>query len=81
MKTIEVDEEKLRRFINASLFTCMDLNYYLFHKKSCHNECCDCPLTTVESTIEWLRKECSSNCEACKQNCVEELIKCIKDQK
>ena len=56
MKTIEVDEEKLRRFINASLFTCMDLNYYLFHKKSCHNECCDCPLTTVESTIEWLRK-------------------------
>lgn len=81
MKTIEVDEEKLRCFIDASLFTCMDLNYYLFHKKSCHDECCDCPLATVESTIEWLRKECSSNCEACKQNCVEDLIKCIKDQK
>lgn len=81
MKTIEVDEEKLRRFINASLFTCMDLNYNLFHKKNCHDECCDCPLTTVESTIEWLRKEYSSNCDACKQNCMEDLIKCIKDPK
>lgn len=81
MKTIEVDEEKLRRFINASLFTCMDLNYNLFHKKSCHDECCDCPLDSVESMIEWLGKECSSNCEACKHNCVEDLIKCIKDQK
>lgn len=57
MGHIEVDKEKLRRFVNASLFTCMDLNYYLFHKKSCHNECCDCPLTTVESTIEWLKEE------------------------
>lgn len=61
MKTIEVDEEKLRCFIDASLFTCMDLNYYLFHKKSCHNECCDCPLTTVESTIEWLKEENHDN--------------------
>lgn len=24
MGRIEVDEEKLRRFVNASLFTCMD---------------------------------------------------------
>ncbi len=28
-----------------------------------------------------ITKECSSNCEACKHNCVEDLIKCIKDQK
>lgn len=26
-------------------------------------------------------KECSSNCEACERNCMEDLIKCIKDQK
>ena len=26
MGRIEVDEEKLRRFVNASLFTCMDLS-------------------------------------------------------
>lgn len=57
MGHIEVDEEKLRRFVNASLFTCMDLNYYLFHKKSCHDECCDCPLDSVKSIIEWLGKE------------------------
>lgn len=37
--------------------SCMDLNYYLFHKKSCHDECCDCPLDSVESMIEWLGKE------------------------
>ena len=55
MGRIEVDEEKLRRFVNASLFTCMDLNYNLFHKKICHDECCDCPLDSVESMIEWLK--------------------------
>ena len=55
---IKVDEKKLRRFIDASLMTCMDLNYYLFEKKSCINiKCQDCPLSTVESAIEWLRKE------------------------
>ncbi|WP_444195147.1 hypothetical protein [Catenibacterium sp.] len=58
MGRIEADEEKLRRFIDASLFTCMDLNYYLFDKKSCANiKCQDCPLTTVESAIEWLKEE------------------------
>lgn len=57
MGRIVVDKEKLRRFVNVSLFTCMDLNYHLFHKKICHDECCDCSLNTVESTIEWLRKE------------------------
>ena len=58
MKKIKVDEEKLRRFVNASLFTCMDLNYYLFDKNSCANiKCQDCPLTTVESAIEWLKEE------------------------
>ena len=57
MGRIEVDEEKLRRFVDASLFTCMDLNYNLFHKKSCHDECCYCPLNTVESAIEWLKEK------------------------
>lgn len=57
MGRIEVDEEKLRRFVNASLFTCMDLNYRLFKYKSCIIRCQDCPLTTVESTIEWLKEE------------------------
>lgn len=57
MGRIEVDEEKLRRFINASLFTCMDLNYQLFKYKSCIIRCQDCTLTTVESTIEWLKEE------------------------
>ena len=58
MGRIEVDEEKLRRFIDASLFPCMDLNYYLFDKKRCANiKCQDCPLTTVESAIEWLKEE------------------------
>jgi len=57
MGRIEVDEEKLRRFVNASLFTCMDLNYHLFKYKSCTIRCQDCPLTTVESTIEWLKEE------------------------
>ncbi len=55
---IEVDEEKLRCFVKASLFTCMDLNYYLFNHKSCWNIICDeCPLSTVESAIEWLKEE------------------------
>lgn len=57
MGKIEVDEEKLRRFVNASLFTCMDLNYNLFRKNICYDECCNCPLSTVESTIEWLKEE------------------------
>lgn len=57
MSTIEVNEDKLKRFIEASLYVCMDLNYYLFHKKSCHDECCGCPLDSFESMIEWLRKE------------------------
>lgn len=58
MGSIEVDEEKLRRFVDAYLFTCMDLNYYIFKYKSCFNiKCQDCPLSTVESAIEWLRKE------------------------
>lgn len=58
MNTIEVNEEKLKRFIEASLFTCMDLNYHIFKYKSCFNiKCQECPLTTIESTMEWLRKE------------------------
>lgn len=61
MGRIEVDEEKLRRFVNASLFTCMDLNYHLFKHKSCTIRCQDCPLTTVESTIEWLKEENHDN--------------------
>lgn len=61
MGRIEVDEEKLRRFVNASLFTCMDLNYYLFKYKSCTIRCQDCPWTTVESTIEWLKEENHGN--------------------
>ena len=28
-----------------------------------------------------ITKECSSNCEACERNCMEDIIKCIKDQK
>ncbi len=56
MGKIEVDEEKLKRLINGALVTCMDLNYYLFHKKSC-DKCCDCPLDSVESMIEWLKEE------------------------
>ena len=61
MGRIEVDEEKLRRFVNASLFTCMDLNYHLFKYKSCTIRCQDCPLTTVESTIEWLKEKNHGN--------------------
>lgn len=61
MGRIEVDEEKLRRFVNASLFICMDLNYHLFKYKSCTIRCQDCPLTTVESTIEWLKEENHDN--------------------
>ena len=62
MGRIEVDEEKLRRFVNASLFTCMDLNYHLFRYKSCFNiKCQDCPLSTVESTIEWLKEKKHGN--------------------
>lgn len=61
MGHIEVDEEKLRRFVNASLFTCMDLNYNLFHKKICHDECCDCPLDSVESMNEWLKEKKHGN--------------------
>lgn len=57
MGRIEVDEEKLKRLINGALVTCLDLNYNLFGKRSCHDECCDCPLSTVESTIEWLKEE------------------------
>lgn len=62
MNTIEVDEKKLRRFVKASLYTCMDLNYHIFKYKSCFNiKCQDCPLTTVESTIEWLKGENHDN--------------------
>lgn len=61
MKEIKVDEEKLKRFVNASLFTCMDLNYHLFKYKSCIIRCQDCPLTTVESTIEWLKEKNHGN--------------------
>lgn len=61
MGHIEVDEEKLRRFVDASLFTCMDLNYHLFKYKSCIIRCQDCPLTTVESTIEWLKEKNHGN--------------------
>lgn len=35
------------------------------------------PITFYNDSV----KECSSNCEACKQNCVEDLIKCTKDLK
>lgn len=61
MGKIEVDEEKLRRLVNASLFTCMDLNYHLFKYKSCIIRCQDCPLSTVESTIEWLKEKKHGN--------------------
>lgn len=61
MGRIEVDEEKLRRFVNASLFTCMDLNYHLFKYRSCIIRCQDCPWTTVESTIEWLKEKNHGN--------------------
>lgn len=55
---IEVDEEKLRHFVKASLMNCMDLNYYIFHKKSCFDiRCDDCPLSTVESAVKWLKEE------------------------
>lgn len=58
MGMIEVDEEKLKRLINGALVTCMDLNYHIFNKKSCANiRCQDCPLTTVESAIEWLKEK------------------------
>lgn len=57
MGKIEVDEEKLRCFIDASLNNCTDLIYHLFKYKSCTIRCQDCPLTTVESTIEWLKEE------------------------
>lgn len=58
MNTIEVNEEKLKRFVKASLYTCMNLNYHIFKYKSCFNiRCQECPLTTIESTMEWLRKE------------------------
>lgn len=60
MGMIEVDEEKLKRFVDASLFSCMDLNYNLFRKKNC-DKCCDCPLATVESTIEWLKEKNHGN--------------------
>lgn len=40
------------------LMNCMDLNYYIFHKKSCFDiECYDCPLEKVESVIKWLKEE------------------------
>lgn len=52
-----VNDERLKKLIYAAEFLCTDLNYYLFGKKSCHDECCDCPLDSVESMIEWLRKE------------------------
>lgn len=35
------------------------------------------PITFYNDSV----KECSSNCEACERNCMEDLIKCIKDQK
>lgn len=55
---IEVDEEKLRCLVKATLMNCMDLNYYIFHKKSCFDiECYDCPLEKVESVIKWLKEE------------------------
>ena len=58
MSTIEVNEEKLKRFVEVSLYTCMDLNYHIFKYKSCFNiKCQECPLATIESTMEWLRKE------------------------
>lgn len=52
MNTIEVDEKKLRRFVKASLYTCMDLNYHIFKYKSCFNiKCQDCPLTNVRTVL------------------------------
>lgn len=35
------------------------------------------PITLYNDSV----KECSSNCEACERNCMEDLIKCIKDPK
>ena len=52
-----VNDERMKLFINAALMNCMDLNYHLFKYKSCIIRCQDCPLTTVESTIEWLKEE------------------------
>lgn len=58
MKEIKVDEEKLRRFVNASLNNCTDLIYPIFDRRSCsYIKCDNCPFGTAESTIEWLRKE------------------------
>ena len=34
--------------------------YYLFHKKSCHDECCDCPLDSVENMMKWLKRKCNN---------------------
>lgn len=62
MEKIEVDKEKLKRLINGALATCMDLNYHIFKYKSCFNiKCQDCPLSTAESTIEWLKEEKHGN--------------------
>lgn len=52
-----VNDERLKKLLYAAGFLCVDLNYNLFGKKSCHDECYDCPLESVESMIEWLRKE------------------------
>ena len=49
------NDERMKLFIDAALMNCMDLNYYLFHNKSCH-ECCDCPLDSVENVMKWLKK-------------------------
>lgn len=51
------DYSCIKEHCPAALMNCMDLNYYLFHKNSCHDECCDCPLDSVESMIEWLKEE------------------------
>lgn len=62
MGKIEVDEEKLRCFIDASLNNCTDLIYPIFHRRSCsYIKCDDCPFGTVESTIEWLKEEENNN--------------------
>ena len=55
-----VNDERMKLFINAALMNCMDLNYYLFHKKSCHDECCGCPLDNFENMMKWLKRKCNN---------------------
>lgn len=48
---------------------------FLFDLKSDGAYTFSTPITLYNDSV----KECSSNCEACERNCMEDLIKCIKD--